>query len=275
MDDHFSLRSKKSIINPRRFRFGRIFSTRRTEITEDTPEPVLPPTNPSALAQSSFTRPRRPSLPLLQTSFGPPRGASTYAKKALPAVPQTRAQELTCRRCYYSNARNCHGWVMGGTTGDACEQCLVCVCSMPLLLMIKSLTFFTASWLLWREMNNSFHTTFSISLRISFFVVRLFWSNDTNIAFEGQSRHKRDVYDMAMSTVSRDGVRVLLCLKSAPSGVRDCSLFAFSSLFADSANFTLWTRTDFLFVIAQDVQRIGGTHWEDFFGDEPANGLAL
>jgi hypothetical protein len=127
MDDHFSLRSKKSFINPRRFRFGRIFSTRRTEITEDVTEPVLPPTNPSALAQSSCASPRRPSLPLLQTSFPPPRGASTYAKKPLPAVPQTRAQELTCRRCYYSNARNCHGWVMGGTSGAACETCLVCV----------------------------------------------------------------------------------------------------------------------------------------------------
>jgi hypothetical protein len=43
---------------------------------------------------------------------------------------------------------------------------------------------------------------------------------------------------------------------------------------AVSAILTLWTSTDFPFVIAQDVQEYRGTYWEEFFGDGPANGLA-
>ncbi|GAM90253.1 hypothetical protein ANO11243_082950 [Dothideomycetidae sp. 11243] len=33
--------------------------------------------------------------------------------------------ELSCQRCYYYSMRNCNGWVMGGTHGDACENCTV------------------------------------------------------------------------------------------------------------------------------------------------------
>lgn len=33
--------------------------------------------------------------------------------------------ELSSRRCYYSIARNCSGWVIGGGHGDACETCQV------------------------------------------------------------------------------------------------------------------------------------------------------
>ena len=45
--------------------------------------------------------------------------------KPLPVLPVQTAQEVACHRCYYFAARNCKGWVMGGTHGDACEQCLV------------------------------------------------------------------------------------------------------------------------------------------------------
>lgn len=69
---------------------------------------------------------RRPSLPRLQTSFSsPPRRGSAQKEKPLPAAPVQPAREVTCHRCYYFAARNCNGWVMDGTHGDACEQCLV------------------------------------------------------------------------------------------------------------------------------------------------------
>jgi hypothetical protein len=50
--------------------------------------------------------------------------------------------------------------------------------------------------------------------------------------------------------------------------------FVCFSLLAGWANFTLWTRTDFLLSIAQDVHRIGALIGS-LFGEESANGLAL
>lgn len=44
-----------------------------------------------------------------------------------PPVPITPpgSAELSCKRCYYYSMRNCNGWVMGGSHGDACENCTV------------------------------------------------------------------------------------------------------------------------------------------------------
>ncbi|PNS18720.1 hypothetical protein CAC42_5259 [Sphaceloma murrayae] len=43
----------------------------------------------------------------------------------IPPVPITPppTAELNCQRCYYYSMRNCNGWVIGGTHGDACENC--------------------------------------------------------------------------------------------------------------------------------------------------------
>ncbi|TKX27621.1 hypothetical protein C1H76_0045 [Elsinoe australis] len=43
----------------------------------------------------------------------------------VPPVPITPppSAELNCQRCYYYSMRNCNGWVIGGTHGDACETC--------------------------------------------------------------------------------------------------------------------------------------------------------
>lgn len=152
IDDRFSLRSKKSFVSPRRFRFGRIFHRQTYPTTEANvaamvaadeaayrpppPSTSAGPAFSSAAMTDGFPTPRRPSLPRLQTSFPPPRGASTYAKKPLPAVPRPvaqapTAQELSCQRCYYYTARNCHGWVLGGLHGDACDTCLVCTLIHP------------------------------------------------------------------------------------------------------------------------------------------------
>ena len=45
----------------------------------------------------------------------------------MPPVPITppATSELNCRPCYYFSMRNCQGYVMGGSHGDACENCTV------------------------------------------------------------------------------------------------------------------------------------------------------
>ncbi|TKA31469.1 hypothetical protein B0A50_02316 [Salinomyces thailandicus] len=113
-----------------------ISPTRTTSRTKAEPPPSTSP--PIATIQtpasSSRSSSRRPSLPKLQTAFPPaPRKGSLPARptisgsgkdKPLPAAPVQPAKEVTCQRCYYFAARNCNGWVMGGTHGDACEGCL-------------------------------------------------------------------------------------------------------------------------------------------------------
>jgi len=44
---------------------------------------------------------------------------------AVPITPPANATELSCVRCYYYSMRNCNGWVMGGSHGDACDSCTV------------------------------------------------------------------------------------------------------------------------------------------------------
>ncbi|KAF2725742.1 hypothetical protein K431DRAFT_48863 [Polychaeton citri CBS 116435] len=83
----------------------------------------------TTLQHASEFRPgsRNPSVGKIQTSVSPSRKQSTaspFTDKPLPLEPSEPAQELSCHRCYYFAARNCHGWVMGGGSGDACETCL-------------------------------------------------------------------------------------------------------------------------------------------------------
>lgn len=71
---------------------------------------------------------RKPSLPKLQTSSSPPssrKRSQPSTSKPLPATPAPVAEELQCQPCYYFAARNCSGYVMGGSHGDACESCAV------------------------------------------------------------------------------------------------------------------------------------------------------
>lgn len=42
------------------------------------------------------------------------------------AAPIKPMSELSCVRCYYFSARNCNGWIMGGSHGEACDTCTVC-----------------------------------------------------------------------------------------------------------------------------------------------------
>lgn len=53
-------------------------------------------------------------------------GATEDAEN-VPPIPITPppVTELSCHRCYYFSMRNCNGWVMGGSHGDACDSCTV------------------------------------------------------------------------------------------------------------------------------------------------------
>lgn len=121
-DDRISIRSRKSSFTSRiaarnpfnRRTYPQIKEHFRSSSRSTTPK------------QSSSPTSRRPSLPKIQTSFSNPSMKGFAEKeKPLPVAPQQVAMELQCHRCYYYAARNCNGWVMGGTTSDACEQCLV------------------------------------------------------------------------------------------------------------------------------------------------------
>ncbi|KXL46894.1 hypothetical protein M433DRAFT_142882 [Acidomyces richmondensis BFW] len=131
-DDRHSVRSLKLNLSPR-FNVRKVFN-RRThpqaqEPTSEAASQSMPTPSRSAttsILHSSSRRPSLASLPKLQTSFTAPqrKNSNAYKEKPLPAAPIPAAQELSCHRCYYYAARNCKGWVMGGSHGDACEQCL-------------------------------------------------------------------------------------------------------------------------------------------------------
>lgn len=136
-EDKGSVRSLRLNLSPR-FNVKKVFNRRTYPQAKEMIGNALQgsrsgQTTPPSRSQSSS---RRPSLPKLQTSFGgtslssPRRKGSLVSVQApkdkpLPAPPVEPAKEMSCHRCYYFAARNCNGWVMGGTHGDACEQCLV------------------------------------------------------------------------------------------------------------------------------------------------------
>lgn len=85
-----------------------------------------------------------------QNEYSPTRKLSTSAftgyhsrqnSSALQLGPRSPAPtvlesplELSSRRCYYSIARNCSGWVIGGNHGDACDSCQVSSHKMHVVL---------------------------------------------------------------------------------------------------------------------------------------------
>ena len=120
-DDRMSVRSLSRHLSPRR-RIRDILNRRTYPQVQETLD--YPPSRPTPSLSNPSSR--RPSLPKLQTTFSsPPRKGYAIASKPLPAIPQPKAEELKCQRCYYFVARNCNGYVMGGSHGDACETCAV------------------------------------------------------------------------------------------------------------------------------------------------------
>lgn len=120
-EDRGSVRSLRLNLSPR-FKFRNILNRRTYPTESDTSGP------PSSTISPTPSRPasRRPSLPKLNTSFPTTtRRDKPLPYKPLPTAPASSAHELPCHRCYYFAARNCNGYVMGGSHGDACEQCLV------------------------------------------------------------------------------------------------------------------------------------------------------
>ena len=119
--DKLSIRSLKLHFNPKR-KFRGILNRRTYPQVQETVEyPTQRPT--PSLAHPSA---RRPSLPKLQTALtSPVRKTHAVASKPLPPPPPPMAEELKCQRCYYFAARNCRGYVLGGSHGDACDSCAV------------------------------------------------------------------------------------------------------------------------------------------------------
>jgi len=133
VDDRNSVRSLKLNLSPR-FNVRKVFNRRTHPQAQGqgsgTVYQSMPAPSRSATTLSLHPASRRPSLaslPKLQTSFTAPqrKSSNVHKEKPLPAAPIPPAQELSCHRCYYYAARNCKGWVLGGSHGDACEQCLV------------------------------------------------------------------------------------------------------------------------------------------------------
>lgn len=121
-DDRISVQSLRLHLSPRR-KLRDLMNRRTYPQVKETVEFQSGRSTPSLSNASS----RRPSLPKIQTSFssqarkGPPT-----TSKPLPAIPrQPKAEELKCQPCYYFAARNCNGYVFGGSHGDACETCAV------------------------------------------------------------------------------------------------------------------------------------------------------
>ncbi|KAF2149976.1 hypothetical protein K461DRAFT_270526 [Myriangium duriaei CBS 260.36] len=82
------------------------------------------PVRPSSARKSSHsvTSGRRWGI------FGADKGVSEVTIddcENTPPAPITPpgTSEMKCHRCYYYSMRNCNGWVMGGSHGDACENC--------------------------------------------------------------------------------------------------------------------------------------------------------
>ncbi|KAJ9620569.1 hypothetical protein H2203_007775 [Taxawa tesnikishii (nom. ined.)] len=88
---------------------------------------------PSALSFSRKTEKesKRPASRKGSTASQSPRRrglfGGSFTEEEVPPMPPTPATpapaEFTCRPCYYSSARNCPGFVIAGTHGQACENC--------------------------------------------------------------------------------------------------------------------------------------------------------
>ena len=135
-DDGISIRSLKLNFSPRlnfrnmlnRRTYPQVKETMEYTSSTSTPAHSQPPSRRTSVRSARSLR--RPSLPKLQTSFtSPPRKGHPITSKPLPAAP-VQQTELKCQPCYYFTARNCNGYVFGGSHGDACENCAVSI-SVP------------------------------------------------------------------------------------------------------------------------------------------------
>lgn len=118
--DRLSLRSLKISFSPRSKMRG-LFNRRTYPQVQETMNYPSHRQTPSLSSQSS----KKPSLPKLQTALSSPtRRGHLASTKPLPPPPPM-AEELKCQPCYYFAARHCQGYVMGGSHGDACENCAV------------------------------------------------------------------------------------------------------------------------------------------------------
>lgn len=106
-----------------------------TPSTETTTNPTpTPNTNPHLLAapisgpppiptRSAARSPSRShTSPPPTTKSSDPQPPAAPSRLLPPTVP---TRQLTSHRCYYSAARNCKNWVLGGGAGEACEVCYV------------------------------------------------------------------------------------------------------------------------------------------------------
>ena len=128
-DDKVSVKSTKSTRSLRlqlsaRLKIRSILNRRTYPQVQETVEYTSSRANPSHTQPTS----RQPSLPKVQTAFSlPHRKGHPITSKPLPAAPPPKAERLKCQPCYYFAAHNCNGYVMGGSHGDACDNCAVCV----------------------------------------------------------------------------------------------------------------------------------------------------
>lgn len=122
LSDRISLRSLKIHFSPR-LKMRGMFNRRTYPQIQETME--APSHRPKySLSHHSA---RKPSLPQLQSTLtSPTRRGHPASAKSLPALPLPMAEELKCQPCYYFAARHCQGYVMGGSHGDACDNCAVC-----------------------------------------------------------------------------------------------------------------------------------------------------
>jgi hypothetical protein len=122
MDDRSSVRSLKLTLSPRA-KLRSVFRNTYPQVKETVDyESDLPQDRSSS---------RRPSLPKLHTAFTafPAQQQKSHRRqsKPLPPPPRPQPEGLSSQKCYYFVARNCNGYVMGGSHGDACESCAVSV----------------------------------------------------------------------------------------------------------------------------------------------------
>ncbi|KAF2226804.1 hypothetical protein BDZ85DRAFT_256785 [Elsinoe ampelina] len=98
-------------------------SLRSRKISQES-TPVLPPRPASRKGSQSNTSAGRWAL-FGKTSAEKVEEFTDEDTENIPPVPITPppTAELNSQRCYYYSMRNCNGWVIGGTHGDACENC--------------------------------------------------------------------------------------------------------------------------------------------------------
>lgn len=115
-DDSFSVRSLRLHLSPR-FKMRKLFGKRTHSRIQETVEFDCP-TSPSQTWQKHSSPPRP------QTAWGlSPTKPSQSKVIPSPCPSPVKVAHLHYTPCYYANARNCHGYVLGSGHGDACENC--------------------------------------------------------------------------------------------------------------------------------------------------------